>query len=208
MGIDLSRAGCPFEDQDQMLDSFSEILDLHIYYLYKYHSWVSPNNSMQNMLGVVVSREEFESNLLRASDTVAYGSLTDEETEELDTLREYFLARYNATVTAGADFPLIKLGKNFSMDFFEYAVTLTLYISESYIALIEADKRNPSMDIMVKLAEKFHVTADYLINGTSMDAEETSIREWSELIRGRSDKEIAGAIALVKTFFSCIDDID
>lgn len=83
-----------------------------------------------------------------------------------------------------------------------------LYISESYIALIEADKRNPSMDIMVKLAEKFHVTADYLINGTSMDAEETSIREWSELIRGRSDKEIAGAIALVKTFFSCIDDID
>ena len=130
MGIDLSRAGCPFEDQDQMLDSFSEILDLHIYYLYKYHSWVSPNNSMQNMLGVVVSREEFESNLLRASDTVAYGSLTDEETEELDTLREYFLARYNTTVTAGADFPLVKLGRNFSMDFFEYAVTLTLFCCE------------------------------------------------------------------------------
>ena len=130
MSIDLSRAGRPFEDQDQLLDSFSEILDLHIYYLYKYHTWVSPNNNMQNMLGVVVSREEFESNLLRASDTVAYEQLTDEEAEELDSLRDYFLNRYNATVDAGISFPLIKLGSNFSMDFFEYAVTLTLFCCE------------------------------------------------------------------------------
>lgn len=130
MSIDLSRAGRPFEDQDQLLDSFSEILDLHIYYLYKYHTWVSPNNNMQNMLGVVVSREEFESNLLRASDSVAYGQLTEEEIGELDALREYFLDRYNATVEADAGFPLVKLGTNFSMDFFEYAVTLTLFCCE------------------------------------------------------------------------------
>jgi len=130
MSIDLSRAGRPFEDQDQLLDCFAEILDLHIYYLYKYHTWVSPNNNMQNMLGVVVSREEFESNLLRATDTVAYDQLTEEETEELDQLRDHFLGRYNATVEAGASFPLVKLGMNFSMDFFEYAVTLTLFCCE------------------------------------------------------------------------------
>ncbi len=130
MGIDFSRTGIPFEGQDELLDSFSAILDLHIYYLYKYHNWVSPNNSMQNMLGVVVSREEFESNLLRATDTVAYAALTDDEAEELDRLREYFIDRYNASVNAGLDFPLMKLGSNFSMDFFEYAVTLTLFCCE------------------------------------------------------------------------------
>ncbi len=130
MSIDLSRAGIPFNGQDELLDSFSEMLDLHIYYLYKYHNWVSPNNSMQSMMGVVVSREEFEGNLLRATDTVAYASLTEEEAEELDRLREYFVDRYNATAEAGRDFPLMKLGLNFSMDFFEYAVTLTLFCCE------------------------------------------------------------------------------
>ncbi len=81
-----------------------------------------------------------------------------------------------------------------------------LYISESYIALIEADKRNPSMDIMIKLADYFHVTSDYLIRGISADVGEQSCKEWSEMIKGRSDKEISYAIGLVKAFFDCLDD--
>ena len=82
-----------------------------------------------------------------------------------------------------------------------------LYISESYIALIEADKRNPSMDIMIKLADYFRVTSDYLIRGRSDIREQSSI-EWSEMIKGRSDKEISHALGLVKSFFDCIDSKD
>ena len=80
-----------------------------------------------------------------------------------------------------------------------------LYISESYIALIEADKRNPSMDIMIKLADYFHVTSDYLIRGKADIREQSSI-EWSEMVKGRSDKEISHAMGLVKSFFDCLDD--
>lgn len=81
-----------------------------------------------------------------------------------------------------------------------------LYISESYIALIEGDKRNPSMDIVAKLADFFHVTSDYLMKGTPIDTVEQSTKEWSELIRGRSEKEIRNAMELVKSFFGLLDD--
>ncbi|MGN0679701.1 MAG: helix-turn-helix domain-containing protein [Oscillospiraceae bacterium] len=81
-----------------------------------------------------------------------------------------------------------------------------LYISESYIALIEADKRNPSMEIVSKLADFFCVTSDYLINGKPMDSEEMKLKEWSELIKGRSDKEVRHALELVRSFFDCIDN--
>ena len=82
-----------------------------------------------------------------------------------------------------------------------------LYISESYIALIEADKRNPSMDIVTKLADFFHVTSDFLVKGTPINTVEKSTKEWAELIKGRSDKEIQHAIGLVKSFFDLLDDM-
>lgn len=81
----------------------------------------------------------------------------------------------------------------------------TLYISESYIALIEADKRNPSMDIVTKLADYFCVTSDYLVKGTAIDYRDRSAREWSEMIRGRSEKEIRHALGMVKSFFDFLD---
>ena len=81
-----------------------------------------------------------------------------------------------------------------------------LYISESYIALIEADKRNPSMEIVTKLADFFHVTSDYLVKGAPIDTAEKSTKEWSELIKGRSDREIQHAMALVKSFFDLLDN--
>ena len=67
MSFDYSSAGKRFASQNELLDCFADVLDLHIYYIYKYHYWVSPENSMQGMLGVVVTREEFEKGLLRAS---------------------------------------------------------------------------------------------------------------------------------------------
>lgn len=82
-----------------------------------------------------------------------------------------------------------------------------LYISESYIALIEADKRNPSMEIVSKLADLFCVTSDYLINGEAPDSELLMIKELIGLTRGRSEVEIRNATSLVRNFFECIDNI-
>lgn len=44
-----------------------------------------------------------------------------------------------------------------------------LYLSESYVAYIETDQRNPSMDVVARIADYFHVSADYLINGDSQE---------------------------------------
>lgn len=82
MSFDYSSAGKRFASQNELLDCFADVLDLHIYYIYKYHYWVSPENSMQGMLGVVVTREEFEKGLLRASGGTAWESLSDDETSE------------------------------------------------------------------------------------------------------------------------------
>lgn len=80
-----------------------------------------------------------------------------------------------------------------------------LYISESYVALIESDKRNPSMEIVSDLAALFHVTADYLVNGAETDEDRLMLKEWSAVLKGRSRQEIDSALKMVKKFFECID---
>lgn len=81
-----------------------------------------------------------------------------------------------------------------------------VYISESYIALIEANKRNPSTDVINALAEVFHVSVDYLVNGEENESDKYRIKEWSSLVKGKSEIEIDNALKIVKLFFDCIDD--
>lgn len=76
-----------------------------------------------------------------------------------------------------------------------------LYLSESYIAYIETDKRNPSMDVVSRLAEYFHVSADYLINGDSQEPYERYVNQWSDIIKGHSEKDIVTALNIVQAFF-------
>ncbi len=85
-------------------------------------------------------------------------------------------------------------------------LAVNLYISESYIALIEADKRNPSMEIVGKLADFFCVTSDYLMNGSTNETDKLMLNEWSAIVKNRSKQEIESALQLVKSFFKCIDD--
>lgn len=85
-------------------------------------------------------------------------------------------------------------------------LAVNLYISESYIALIEADKRNPSMEIVSKLADFFCVSSDYLMNGAESEEDKLMTKEWISLIKGRTEKEIVSALQLVKSFFDTIDN--
>ncbi len=71
-------------------------------------------------------------------------------------------------------------------------------ISESYIALIEADKRKPGMDIISTLANEFHVSVDYLLSGKISEEDNLMLKEWTSLIKERPLK-------IVRTFFECVD---
>lgn len=170
MSIDFSMSGKPFSSQRELLDRFSEILDLHIFYLYKYHAWVSPNNSLQSIMGVVVTREEFESSLENTTETTAYSSLNDEEAKELDMVRDYFLGRYNATLNSGIRFPLVRVGESFELDFFQYSVVLTLLCCElnkkyeKMFAFLQDDitKKTLSIELAIQLwAEVGDNTSEY-----------------------------------------------
>ena len=80
-----------------------------------------------------------------------------------------------------------------------------IYVSESYIALIESGKRNPSIEIVSKLADVFHVTTDYIVNGSEAEEDKLMLKEWSSVLKGRPQQEIDSALKMVKAFFECVD---
>lgn len=161
MAFKYNDGGMPFLSENELLDSFSEILDLYIYYLYKYHSWVGPDNTLQGMLGVVVTRAEFERNLLRASDSHCMMALTDEERAELSRLMEYFVRRWDLTLS-GAELPETRLFRVFSLDHFELFCVLTLLcceVNQKYeklFAYIQDDiaKKTPTAETLIRLFGK------------------------------------------------------
>ena len=56
-----------YENQWELMDDLFAWLDLRIYFFYEHHQWLGPKNDMRNMMGLVVSREEFEHNLVKAA---------------------------------------------------------------------------------------------------------------------------------------------
>ena len=80
-----------------------------------------------------------------------------------------------------------------------------IYISESYMTLIEQGKRSMSINILAKIANRLGVTTDYLINGNELNINETLYKEWLHIIDGRSMVEIKASINVIKEFFSCLD---
>lgn len=178
MSFDYSSAGKRFASQNELLDCFADVLDLHIYYIYKYHYWVSPENSMQGMLGVVVTREEFEKGLLRASGGTAWESLSDDETSEIEMTREYFFGRVLATPD-DCGFPVFGVENAFRTDRFRFLTVLTLLCCdverryEKLFAFLQDDisKKLPTADTMIRLwAEPGRRIADYYRYFSEQDA--------------------------------------
>lgn len=170
MSFDYSGIGRPFSGQNELLDCFSDMLDLHLYYHYKYHSWVSPDNNIQSMLGVVVSREEFEHKLMNASDNKIYSSLDKEELDELDRVRDCFIERVNATGELKRAIPMMILLDTFKLDCFQLFSVLTLLCCElntkyeKLFAYIQDDiaKKTPTAEMLIRLwAEPGERLSDY-----------------------------------------------
>ncbi len=170
MGTDYIEANLPFSSQQELLDQFSAMLDTHIYFIYKYHSWVGPDNSLANMMGVVVSREEFEHNLMKASDSTAYVALSPEERDGLERARSNFVNRMACTEERGDDLPLIRLCRLFSCDRFELFVVATLLCCEldrKYEKLFtylqdDITQKKPAVQTLIRLwASPLDTVSDY-----------------------------------------------
>ncbi len=79
-------------------------------------------------------------------------------------------------------------------------------VSESYIALIESDKRNPSITVLTKIAEVLGLTTDQIVFDVDTRSNASFTLEWQSMIRDRSPKEIESALKMLRSYFSCLDD--
>ena len=105
-----------YDSQWALMDDLFAWLDLRLYYFYKHHQWLGPKNDMRNMMGLVVSREEFEHNLAKAAQTGLAAQLGGEEAAQLEASRTAIQARLARTQGA---FPLLLLLRRCGLDEFE-----------------------------------------------------------------------------------------
>ena len=169
--IRLDRLDKPYEDQWELMNDFMSLLDMRIYYLYKYHMWVGPENNLQNMMGLAVSRAEFEMNLTKAADFVIGMNLKNEELSDIEVLNSYFSGRLNRTEAVNSEFSVLNLMNVFSLDYFEKNCLLLAFavqIDKKYekiFAFLQDDitQKLPTAETAIKLfAVPGEITADYL----------------------------------------------
>ena len=105
-----------YESQWELMDDLFAWLDLRIYFFYEHHQWLGPKNDMRNMLGLVVGREEFEHNLVKAAQLGLNAQLDGEEAAQLEASRTTIQARLDRTEE---EFPLMQLIRRCGLDTFE-----------------------------------------------------------------------------------------
>ena len=124
---DAARLDAAFAGQDELMRSLSAWLDLELYYYYSHHQWLGPSSEMKNLLGLVVTREEFEHNLTKAAQRGLPSELSQEEREQLSLSRTAIALRLEKTE---APLPLMQLFSRFHLDEFEQNCVVLAYAPE------------------------------------------------------------------------------
>lgn len=160
----------PYGSQWELMRDFMSLLDIRLYYLYRHHMWVGPENGMQNMMGLVVSRQEFEINLEKAVESVVGAELEADETADLTAINRYFSIRLQNTKQARCDIPVINLMDKFKLSLFEsncLLLAFCVHLEKKYeklFAYLQDDitKKQPSAVLSIHLfAQPGDSIADY-----------------------------------------------
>jgi AAA+ superfamily predicted ATPase len=85
-GVCVKRAG-EYSGQWEYMEDALWLLNYRLYLFYKHHQWLGPGSELKNMLGITVSREEFEYKLARAAQRGLSQMIDEDEREQL-LLRE------------------------------------------------------------------------------------------------------------------------
>ena len=126
MSLDFINAGKPYTDQKSFLEDWKALLDWRIYLVYQNHAWLGPENRLQNMMGLVVSREEFEYNLARCAQERAYQGLSDEELRDLEAAGALVENRIDCT---GGALPALALAQTLGLSRFERDCVLLGFVA-------------------------------------------------------------------------------
>lgn len=77
-----------------------------------------------------------------------------------------------------------------------------LYISPSYLALIEQGKRTATIDVLAQIAKVCDVSTDYLLFGTSAKESDTNQKTYQRLSSNYSSTEISNALKIAECYLS------
>ena len=125
--IDACRLDSGYTTQGELLRDLMAWLDLHLYYYYAHHQWLGPSSEMKNLLGLVVTREEFEHNLTKAAQRGLPAELSAEEREQISLALSALRLRLEHTT---AFLPLRALFDRFGLDEFERKCVVMAYVPE------------------------------------------------------------------------------
>lgn len=145
-----------YESQWALMDDLFAWLDLLFYFFYKHHQWLGPRNDMRNMMGLVVTREEFEHNLAKAAQLGLALQLDGAEAAQMESSRTAIRARLERTTQ---DFPLLRLFRQCGLDEFEKNCVVLAYAGaldqkyEKLFAYLQDDitRKSPSTALAVQL---------------------------------------------------------
>lgn len=174
---------------DLMYDRFAW-LDLHLYFFYRHHQWLGPKNDMRNMLGLVVSREEFEHNLIKAAQLGLAAQLEGEEAAQLAASRHAMEARLGRT---GESFPLLRLFRRCGLNEFEQDCVVLAYAAaldkkyEKLFAYLQDDitQKAPTAALAVQLFLPLGRTVEEYLSRFSRRDIFTGLFEGERLVDGQ-----------------------
>ncbi|MCD8389929.1 MAG: ATP-binding protein [Oscillospiraceae bacterium] len=165
MPFDALRKG--YESQWDLMRDLFAWLDARLYIFYKHHQWLGPKNEMRNMLGLVVSREEFEHNLTKAAQQGLCTMMTPDDAAQIETAERTITLRLERTTK---DFPLLQLCRRCGLDSFQRSCVALAYGAtldqkyEKLLAYLQDDitRKDPSVSLAVQLfLPPLHTVEEY-----------------------------------------------
>lgn len=82
----------------------------------------------------------------------------------------------------------------------QYYFADMLYISPSYLALIESGKRTPTLEILVQVSKLCNVSIDYLVSGESSSDYTTQHQDLQRLIDKYGSEKASKALKLAEFY--------
>lgn len=84
----------------------------------------------------------------------------------------------------------------------------SINISDTYMGAIERGERSLTLETLIRLANRLHVTVDYLLSDSVSNSDSNIIKQFKQIIDGQPLERQQMAINVLRTIFSYfeIDD--
>lgn len=179
-----------YASQWELMGDLFAWLDLRVYCFYKHHQWLGPKNDMRNMLGLVVSREEFEHNLTKAAQVGLEVQLDEEEASQTAASRSVIRTRLART---REEFPLVGLFRRCGLDEFEQDCIVLAYAAsldkkyEKLLSYLQDDitLKAPTVSLAVQLFLPVGSTVEAYLARFSRRDVFTGMLDWEKLAAGQ-----------------------